>query len=339
MTVPARFRNDFAMQRERGPIAIECHDPCARFHILAIHLERDRQAFSLQMEEQELANMERGEVIPEEITSNPVFQYMTAFRKRVQAASVSITKTSPLVVDAEARFRKRLFGPDTIDDIEALRGDLTIPEIIDSVSRPARLHLDRLCLVLALQYINAQATPESIASNTPKHSAFGTYPGDTLNPIATTSKVNSSGSMSFASIEDARAWSRSAVISSWSEISAQNTPSDTGGMSMPTSTLTPVKSTFSNILSTSNVFNAASSGTPPATSTLPESAFAALASMPNAFGTSFATSSSRLVISNDMLSQPLHFLDPPPGITAFRRHFLLSISTVNVERLNNHDDD
>ncbi|KZT03060.1 uncharacterized protein LAESUDRAFT_729568 [Laetiporus sulphureus 93-53] len=353
-------RNDFTMQHERGAIAIECHDRCARFHILAIHLERDNPAFSLQMEEQQLANtlqslkefyedqrgkyqaptelemrvygrllhirnqVERGEVIPEEITSNPIFQYTTDFRKRVQAVSVPITKTSPLVADSEAMkiFAKldavltqqgntvmiylvacileRHFGPMAILNIEGLRGDLTIPEIIDGVSRPARVRAAPGLSVSSpsASVSNAQAiSSESFTSNTP---AFGAYTGDTLKPIASTSKVNPSGSMRFASAEDARAWSRSAVIPSWSESPAQNIPSsDTGGVSMPISTPTPAKSAFSNILSTSNAFNATSSVTPPATSAPAKSAFATLASTPNAFGISFATSSSGSVISND----------------------------------------
>ena len=42
------------MQHEMGPVAIECHDRCARFHILAIHLGRDLPGFSIQLEEQQL---------------------------------------------------------------------------------------------------------------------------------------------------------------------------------------------------------------------------------------------------------------------------------------------
>ena len=102
---------------------------------------------------------ERREDVPEWITSHPVFQYTTQFRQVVQTKSAPITKTSRLVVDAKgmeifgnlaAVLRKqgntvmiylvacileRLFGKDTIDDIEAIRGDLTIPEIIDGISR------------------------------------------------------------------------------------------------------------------------------------------------------------------------------------------------------------
>ena len=51
-------RNDFTMQHETGPIAIECHDRCARFHILALHLERENSKFSVALEEQQLMNSE-----------------------------------------------------------------------------------------------------------------------------------------------------------------------------------------------------------------------------------------------------------------------------------------
>ncbi len=46
------------MQHETGPLAMECHERCVRFHILALHLERDRSGFSIAMEEQQLMNSE-----------------------------------------------------------------------------------------------------------------------------------------------------------------------------------------------------------------------------------------------------------------------------------------
>ena len=49
-------RNDFTMQHSHGPEAMECHDRCARFHILALHFERDRATFSIPLEEQQLMN-------------------------------------------------------------------------------------------------------------------------------------------------------------------------------------------------------------------------------------------------------------------------------------------
>jgi nuclear mRNA export protein SAC3 len=44
------------MQHIHGPDAIECHDRCARFHILALHFERDQPGFSIALEEQQLMN-------------------------------------------------------------------------------------------------------------------------------------------------------------------------------------------------------------------------------------------------------------------------------------------
>ncbi|KAF8063426.1 SAC3/GANP/Nin1/mts3/eIF-3 p25 family-domain-containing protein [Lyophyllum atratum] len=187
-------RNDFTMQHSYGAEAIECHDRCARFHILALHFERDRTGFSIALEEQQLMNTlqslkefyedqrgryesptelemrvyhrlihirdqkERHEDIPENITSHPVFKLTTDFRLHVQRKSAPISKTSKLVVDAEgmqifgnlanvlreqgsvvmiylvACILERLFGKDAIDDIEAIRGGLSIPDIIDGVS-------------------------------------------------------------------------------------------------------------------------------------------------------------------------------------------------------------
>lgn len=199
------------MQHITGPLAIECHDRCARFHILALHFERDRPGFSIPLEEQQLMNSElssyrrnigsyhypkalqslkefyedqrgryespselemrvyhrlihirdqkeRHEDIPDYITSHPVFKLTTAFRLHVQEKSAPISKTSKLVVTDEgmqifsqlamvlseqgstvmvylvACLLERLFGKDTIDDIEAIRRGLSIPDIIDGVS-------------------------------------------------------------------------------------------------------------------------------------------------------------------------------------------------------------
>ena len=101
---------------------------------------------------------ERHEDIPDHITSHPVFKLTTDFRVHVQQKSAPISKTSALVVDAQgmqifgelanvlrqqgsvvmiylvACLLERLFGKETIDDIEAIRGDLEIPDIIDGVS-------------------------------------------------------------------------------------------------------------------------------------------------------------------------------------------------------------
>lgn len=44
------------MQHETGPLAIECHDRCVRYHILALHFQRDKTGFSVALEEQLLMN-------------------------------------------------------------------------------------------------------------------------------------------------------------------------------------------------------------------------------------------------------------------------------------------
>ncbi|KAG9312753.1 SAC3/GANP/Nin1/mts3/eIF-3 p25 family-domain-containing protein [Chiua virens] len=136
-------RTDFTMQHEMGAVAIECHDRCARFHILALHAERDRPGFSVALEEQQLMNTlqslkefyhdqrdhyqsptelemrvyhrlihirdqkERYDDIPGSLLNHPVFELTTKFRARVQAKSAPITKTSALVVDPEAM---QIFG-------------------------------------------------------------------------------------------------------------------------------------------------------------------------------------------------------------------------------------
>ncbi|KAI0260588.1 SAC3/GANP/Nin1/mts3/eIF-3 p25 family-domain-containing protein [Gloeopeniophorella convolvens] len=186
-------RNDFTMQHETGEVAMECHERCARFHILALHFERERPGFSVALEEQQLMytlqslkefyedqrsryespnelemriyhrlihirdQRERHDDIPLAITNHAVFLLTTKFRQHVQAKSSPITKTSPLVVDEEAMelfaelatllreqgnmvmvylvacILERLFGKDTIEDIESIREGMAIPDIIDGV--------------------------------------------------------------------------------------------------------------------------------------------------------------------------------------------------------------
>ncbi|KAJ7770634.1 hypothetical protein B0H16DRAFT_218508 [Mycena metata] len=138
-------RNDFTMQHNTGPLAMECHERCARFHILALYLERDREGFSIALEEQQLMNtlqslkefyndqcatyqssaelemriyhrlihirdqVERPEPVPlsQDVAEHPMYKLTTAFRAHVQEKSKPITKTSQLRVDAESM---RIFG-------------------------------------------------------------------------------------------------------------------------------------------------------------------------------------------------------------------------------------
>lgn len=187
-------RNDLTMQHLTDSTAMDCHDRCARFHILAIHYLNGKPGFSLALEEQQLMNTlqslkefyedqrgkyasphelemrvyhrlihirdqkERAESIPARIANHPVFLYVTQFRKHVQNISAPISKTSKLVVDQTAMeifgkmveslrstgdavmiylvalILERLFGNDTIEDIESIKGGLTLADIIDGNS-------------------------------------------------------------------------------------------------------------------------------------------------------------------------------------------------------------
>ncbi|KAG1782198.1 SAC3/GANP/Nin1/mts3/eIF-3 p25 family-domain-containing protein [Suillus placidus] len=197
-------RSDFTMQHEMGSIAIECHDRCARFHILGLHLERDRPGSQVSLEEQQLKytlqslkefyedqrgkyqsptelemrvyhrlihirdQKERQEDIPSFILEHPVFKLTTKFRLLVQAKSAPIGRSSPLSVDNQALgvfneliivlqgegnyamiylvacIIEHLFGTDTVDDIESLRENLTISDIIDGSSAVVDEHHDAI---------------------------------------------------------------------------------------------------------------------------------------------------------------------------------------------------
>ena len=100
---------------------------------------------------------ERHDDIPSAILNHPVFLLTTKFRQHVQAMSSPITKVSPLVVHEEGMLQfaelaallreqgnrvmvylvacilERLFGKDTIEDIESIRAGIAIPDIIDGV--------------------------------------------------------------------------------------------------------------------------------------------------------------------------------------------------------------
>jgi len=104
---------------------------------------------------------ERHDDIPRHILDDPVFTLITRFRQHVQEKSAPITKVSQLTVgdDGMAIFAQlaqvlreqnntvmvyliacileRLFGKGAIqDDLELIRGDLSISDIIDGVSLP-----------------------------------------------------------------------------------------------------------------------------------------------------------------------------------------------------------
>ncbi|KAH8113131.1 SAC3/GANP/Nin1/mts3/eIF-3 p25 family-domain-containing protein [Phellopilus nigrolimitatus] len=187
-------RNDFTIQQDTGPIAMECHERCTRFHILSLHLMYGLKTFDRSLEIQQLMNSllslkefyddqrgkyqsphelemriyhrlglirdqhERNDKAPIHIASDPAFQLITRFRSEVQAASSPITKTSKMKVSAAAMqtfaelagvlrerrniimiyliacFLEHIFGKDTIDDMESIKGPLTIQDIIDGNS-------------------------------------------------------------------------------------------------------------------------------------------------------------------------------------------------------------
>lgn len=111
--------------------------------------------------------------VPTDVTEHPVFKLVTQFRLHVQAKSAPITKKSKLSVGVEgmqifgelarqlneqgsavmvylvACILERLFGKDTIEDIESIKGDLTLSEIIDGISSHG--HMDEGHIEDALQ--------------------------------------------------------------------------------------------------------------------------------------------------------------------------------------------
>ncbi|MBW0490566.1 hypothetical protein O181_030281 [Austropuccinia psidii MF-1] len=53
------IRQDFTLQNERGPIAIECHERIARYHILCLHFLRDKEGIGSYQEQQELEQLRK----------------------------------------------------------------------------------------------------------------------------------------------------------------------------------------------------------------------------------------------------------------------------------------
>ena len=176
---------------------------------------------------------ERHDDIPRHILDNPVFTLITKFRQHVQEKSAPITKASQLSVGDDgmvifaqlaqvlqeqnntvmvyliACILERLFGKGTIqDDLELIRGDLSISDIIDGVSLPheaVQEELEELIEVDAdedLQPFVEQTgqggfppstVPDPIPSQTssafgaPTRSPFGTTPNQDLDPAPTKS--------------------------------------------------------------------------------------------------------------------------------------------------------
>ena len=134
---------------------------------------------------------ERHEDIPNHITAHPVFKLTTDFRRHVQQKSAPISKTSPLVVDAEAMaifgrlaavlgeqgslvmiylvacILERLFGKETVEDIEAIRGDLTISDIIDGISMDVKADDRELDEMEADGWREDATEPQQVSHPTP----------------------------------------------------------------------------------------------------------------------------------------------------------------------------
>ncbi|KIP07194.1 hypothetical protein PHLGIDRAFT_35576 [Phlebiopsis gigantea 11061_1 CR5-6] len=267
-------RSDFTLQHETGPLAIECHDRCARFHIMALHLERDNSNFSIALEEQQLMNTlqslkefyedqrgryaastelemrvyhrlihirdqkERHEDIPPAITDNPIFKLTSRFRQVVQDKSAPIGKASRLIVDQEALeifgqlaavlrqennvvmiylvacIMERLFGKDTIEDIEAIRGDLTIPEIIDGISRPIEAMADEPTSSPEVPDALIQDTTQPVARSSTEWLSSNFGPPPTLTQPSSDSVAHANGQVksAFAPLTSATAPVQSAFI-------------------------------------------------------------------------------------------------------------------------------
>ncbi|KAI0357231.1 hypothetical protein OH77DRAFT_1422786 [Trametes cingulata] len=356
-------RNDFTMQHETGPLAIECHDRCARFHILALHLERDSPRFSVALEEQQLMNTlqslkefyedqrgryqaptelemrvyhrlihirdqrERHEDIPDEIRNHAVFRLTTEFRQRVQAKSAPITKTSKLVVDDEAMqifsqlaavlskennivmiylvacILERHFGKDAIDNIEAIRGDLSIPDIIDGISKPleeAQPSVDGDAFISDSPATIAEEVSDVQEEPAPAPQPMARSATEWLSNNFGAPPPVSAAPASQSPFAPAANPPSTSTPSAFSGFGAASTPNFFGASSsIPSSASAPVKSAFGNLATKSSVFGGASFG--PSTSApagsvfgggnASQSAFGQSSSSPSAFATSTASGS------------------------------------------------
>ncbi|KAI0327861.1 hypothetical protein GY45DRAFT_1436605 [Cubamyces sp. BRFM 1775] len=369
-------RNDFTMQHETGPLAIECHDRCARFHIIALHLERDSPRFSIALEEQQLMNTlqslkefyedqrgryqaptelemrvyhrlihirdqkERHEDIPDEIRNHSVFRLTTAFRQRVQAASAPISKNSKLVVDAEAMqifsqladvlrgennvvmiylvacILERHFGKEAIDDIEVIRGDLSIPDIIDGISKPleeeeAHLSPEDEAFVTESPTSIMEDEVQDVPISAPAPPAPSPFP------------ASSTPQSSFAPVATS-----SSAFSNLGGASASNVFGST--TTFPSSTSAPAKSAFGNLSTRGTVFGGVtfgpSSNAPAASASgsgsAPKSVFGSFSSSSNPFssGASFGSPSDTSTApaepakpSAPSTSQPTWSMQPAPA--------------------------
>ena len=145
---------------------------------------------------------ERHDDIPPHILENPVFTLITKFRQHVQEKSAPITKVSQLRVGDDgmdifaqlaqvlqeqnntvmvyltACILERIFGKGAIqDDLELIRGDLSISDIINGISQPPE----------AVQEDQRESTEEVDADENPQSPAGHTEQGELLLPATSDS--------------------------------------------------------------------------------------------------------------------------------------------------------
>ena len=327
------------MQHETGPLAMECHERCARFHIMALHLARKLPVYNEELEIQQLQNsmsfytylhtlgssrspaltslkefyddrssehrspaelemrvyrrllMIRAadkDVIPTEILDKPVFSLATQFRDRVHKLSQPIRKKTKLVVDAEAMqifaqlaailreqnsaimmflvacVMQYHFGEDCIDNIDDLRGDLSIPDIIDGVSDASvQTRSD------GAEY-DASPSSKSEVMTEIEEDVIDESSAQPVVPSATEWLSNNFPTAS-TSTQSAFAGSSaphpSSGPSSFAGLGSVSFPGPFGSSSAIASTSTAPKSAFGNLTTKSSVFGGATFGPASSTST------------------------------------------------------------------------
>lgn len=154
---------------------------------------------------------ERHDDIPQTLLNHPVFELTTKFRARVQAKSAPITKTSSLVVDAEAMhifaeladvlrregnvvmtylvacILERHFGKDTIEDMESIRSGLSLSDIIDGYSGMGSQEQDTDIDISVMDETEPQAEPSPHESPKPLQPSGTQWLTDTFGPKPTQS--------------------------------------------------------------------------------------------------------------------------------------------------------
>ncbi|KAJ4481245.1 SAC3/GANP/Nin1/mts3/eIF-3 p25 family-domain-containing protein [Lentinula aciculospora] len=363
-------RNDFTMQHEQGLVAIECHERCARFHLVALHEMRGRdKEFSVNLEEQQLMNTlqslkefytdqrqslsspssnkpfifpnelemriyhrlihirdqrERHDDVPPEIQSHIIYKSTSDFRTCVQRKSEPITKSSRLVVDQQGMrffaelvgwlgreeeeegkrnagiaFRflvacifEHLFGTETIEDMERVRGGLRLVDIIDGgVGRGLEGYQEQEHEQEGEGYLDGEGEQEEYTEdydNDNDHNVDVDEPGDIgvvptipnpisgsvipvrgLGPIPPTppSTANSNSAPPHSAFSAFSGSSASSAFSAFSNLTTQSNPfsSPSPFPSMTVSSSTPVPSTP---VPSSTPVSSSGFGAPSATSVL-----------------------------------------------------------------------